>query len=303
MNDHRMHARASRRTFLACCTTAVVLAPAALRATGQRLPRLTFDVVSDTHLGYRDGQQAAQQWERTAAELARSPSELVLHLGDVVDGGRESQYAVYRDIRRQIGKRVYEIPGNHDPAELFARHLRDEVDTVVDHQWLRFLLLNDARRDSHDGFLAPEQLDWIDRQCREAQRTDRRVALALHVPAHANRHPDRGWYIKPDDGQRALYELLQQYRQCVLCLMHGHFHNGLRGWDDHAPLHEIVFPSALYNLDRRLAEQQAPGYNLPEFRPGFTRVTIHGGTMKLQYQPTGQDQHAVKELPLAAEES
>ncbi|MEZ5431211.1 MAG: metallophosphoesterase [Verrucomicrobiales bacterium] len=48
----------------------------------------------------------------------------VLHLGDVVDGGREEQYPRYLAGRKAITKTVLEIPGNHDPADLFQRHLR-----------------------------------------------------------------------------------------------------------------------------------------------------------------------------------
>ena len=44
------------------------------------------------------------------------------------------------------------IPGNHDPQELFQRHLRASIDTAFDHQGVRFLLFNNSRTDSHNGF-------------------------------------------------------------------------------------------------------------------------------------------------------
>ena len=149
-------------------------------AAADRRP-LELLVVTDTHLGYRDQESARRQWEATSLELAQAPGERIVHLGDVVDGGREPQYAIYKEIRDQIGKPVHEIPGNHDPPELFARHLRAEIDTVVDHAWLRLLLLNDSRPESHDGFLSSQQLDWIDRQCATAARP----AARHPVPAHS----------------------------------------------------------------------------------------------------------------------
>ncbi|MEQ8791791.1 MAG: metallophosphoesterase [Pirellulaceae bacterium] len=281
----------TRRRFVSLAAAAggaVLLHPTSLLA-GPRRERLSFIVVSDTHLGYRDKESAARQWRQTAAEIAEAEGDLVLHLGDVVDGGREEQYPIYLEARQRIGKPVHEIPGNHDPAELFAKHLRRQIDAVVDHGWLRFLLLNNARRDSHDGFLSDEQIAWIDQQCQAAAKDDRLVAICMHVPAHANKHPDRGWYVKPENGQSKLYETLAAHRGTVLALMHGHFHNGIRGWDDHAPVHEICFPSALYNGDRHLEEQHAPGYNPLEFRPGFTLVTIEDGAMKLRYKVLGGD--------------
>lgn len=288
-----------RRQFLgavAGSAAGIALSPACLDAADRELGDLSFVVVSDTHLGYRDQEHAAELWRQTAAEIAEGPGEFVLHLGDVVDGGREAQYPVYLEARETIGKPVHEIPGNHDPAELFAKHIREPIDTVIDADWLQLLLLNNARRDSHDGFVSAEQIEWIERRCVEATRNDRFVAICLHVPVHANRHPDRGWYVKPDNGQTALYELLTRYLDRVLCLMHGHFHNGIRGWDDHPPLQEIAFPSALYNQDRRLEEQQAPGYNPLEFRPGYTLVEIRDGSMRLRYKPTGGDVSVERDL-------
>jgi predicted phosphodiesterase len=293
----------SRRAFLAGSAAAlagIVLRPAALRGAGRERKPIEFCVVSDTHLGYKDQTAAAERWKRTAAELARAPGDFVLHLGDVVDGGRAEQYPIYLETRKTIGKPVHEVPGNHDSADLFEQHIRRPIDVAVDHEWLRLLLLNDAHRDSHDGFLTAEQLAWIDRQCVAAAETDRLVAICLHVPVHANKHPDRGWHVKPDHGQTAFYEILAKHRGRIVATFHGHFHNGIRGWDDHAPVHEICFPSALYNQDRMLAAGGAPGYNLAEFRPGFTEVALRGETLTLRYRPVGFEPSVRRELPLPA---
>ncbi len=278
----------NRRWWLAACAAggaACVLRPHCLQASSAELRPLTFLVVSDTHLGYGGSDRAERQWEQTSAELAHAPGEVVLHLGDVVDRRREEQYAVYRKYRDRIGKPVHEVPGNHDPQPLFARHIRDPIDTVVELHWLRFVLLGNAHTDSHDGFLEDKQIRWLDEQCQSARKSGKYVIVCMHVPAHSNRHPDRGWYVKPGQGQRRLYALLERHASCVLALFHGHFHNGIRGWEDHGPLHEICFPSALYNQNRRLEAQQAPGYNLNEFRPGFTQVSIENGELWLRYKP------------------
>lgn len=291
----------SRRSFLSAVMAgagSLALRPRCLQASGNKRQRLSFIVVSDTHLGYRDQDHAARLWEKTAAEVAKANGDLVLHLGDVVDGGRESQYPLYVATRKTIDKPVHEIPGNHDPHELFAKYIRKTIDTVVDHHWLRFLLMNNARTNSHDGFLSDEQIDWIDRQCQDAATRNLFVAICMHVPAHKNLHPDRGWYVKPGNGQTKLYKTLRRHEDRVVALMHGHFHNGIRGWDNHSPLHEICFPSALYNRDRRLEEQKAPGYNPKEFRPGFTLVTIEAGVMKLTYKPVDAKETVAKHCEL-----
>ncbi|HUE70453.1 MAG TPA: metallophosphoesterase [Pirellulaceae bacterium] len=90
-------------------------------------------MVSDTHLGYKDQPAAEALWKRTAGELATTDEAFVLHTGDVVDGGRESQYPLYVAARETIGKRVYEIPGNHDPQPLFEKYISSPVDRAVEH--------------------------------------------------------------------------------------------------------------------------------------------------------------------------
>jgi hypothetical protein len=78
-------------------------------------------------------------------------------------------------------------------------------------------------------------------------------------------------------------------------MVHGHFHNGMRGWDDHG-IHEVCLPSALYNLNRGLKEKGAAGYNPLEFRPGYTLVSLTGGSLKFQYKPTGGEVKVEKRI-------
>lgn len=291
----------SRRTALISVGAAAahtLLWPMGCMAQERPPRRFSFHVVSDTHLGKNDSPTPARQWERTAREIDAQPSEFVLHLGDIVDGGREAQYQIYKQIRESIRKPVQEIPGNHDPVDAFQQHLRREVDMTFDSHGVRFVLVNNAHRDSHDGFLTAAQLTWLRDQCEDATRRELFLIICMHVPAHENRHPDRGWYVHPREGQTELYEILRVHRQRVLALFHGHFHNGVRGWEDHGPLQEICFPSALYNQDRRLAEQRAPGYYLAELRPGFVHVSVQARGMTLRYHAVGVEQPTERQCSL-----
>jgi 3',5'-cyclic AMP phosphodiesterase CpdA len=300
---------ASRRLFVGALASAgaSLTLPLPVLAAEARRQQLTLVVITDTHLGYQSNEAAEQLWKQTAAEVAAVAADLVLHLGDLVDRGQEPLYPRYLEHRRQIKSPVHEIPGNHDPQELFEKYIRKPVDTVVDHQWLRLLLLNNSRTDSHDGFLSKEQLTWIESELADAAKHELLAIVCMHVPAHSNKHPDRGWHIKTEHGQQELYAALARHSGRVLALFHGHFHNGLRGWDDTLssvdgvrPVHEICFPSALYNQDRMLTEQQAPGYNVAEFRPAYCVVTLGNGKLQVQLRVAGQGDAASKELPVDA---
>jgi 3',5'-cyclic AMP phosphodiesterase CpdA len=262
--------------------------PAAIRAGSRAIPTFSFIVVSDTHLGRDDNKAAAEQWTKTAGEIDAASGDFVLHLGDIVDAGREPQYAIYKEIRKSIRKPIYEIPGNHDRQELFAKHIRPNSELAFDHQGVRFLLFNNSRYGEVDGFVSAELLKWLGQQCDEAATKGLYVIVVMHVPVHDNKdHAVVGSHVKPANGQKELYALLEQHKDRILATFHGHFHCGLRGWGDRTPLQEVVFPSALYNRNLLLTERKASGYNLPEFRPGFVLAKIDADGLSLRYKPAG----------------
>jgi 3',5'-cyclic AMP phosphodiesterase CpdA len=253
------------------------------------LDEFSFAIVSDTHLGRQDAKAPEQQWRQAVQEISRTASEFVLHLGDIVDGGRESQYPIYADILQGLGKPVYEVPGNHDPRISFEKYVRTPIDVVFDHRGVRFLLFSNVRSDSHLGYITSEQIRWLDDRCREAAAKDLRLVACCHVPIHTNAHPDRGWYVKPADGQTAFYEVVERYAERFLGCFHGHFHNGIRGWRDRGSLVEVLCPSNCYNQDRKLAEQiaakKASGFFIEELRPGYVLATLGKGRLTMRYKP------------------
>ena len=289
----------NRRQFLAS-SGVLTLPPACPAAAGGTPVALSFVVVTDTHLGYKDKDGAKALWMKTAPLIASAGGAFVLHLGDVIDGGRVEQYPVYLEGRKLIGVPVYEIPGNHDPVDGFQQHLRRQVDMFFDHQWLRVVLINNAHRDSHEGFFTPDQLEWLGKNCDDAAAKNLGLLLCCHVPVHPNQHPDRGWFVKSGNGQAEFYAIAQKHASRILACFHGHFHNGLRGWNDHSPMHEICFPSALYNQDRKLEAQKAPGFNADEFRPGFTLVTLSDGAMRMRFQTVDDAPKLLRELKIGA---
>lgn len=283
-----------RRAFL----TAVAVGGSALVRT-RRLPaadgldEFAFVIVSDTHLGRQESKTPERQWRQAIDEINAAPGDFVLHLGDVVDSGRPAQYPVYAELRKSLNKPIHEVPGNHDPVELFERHVRTPIDRSFDHAGVRFVLFNNSHRDSHLGFITPEQTTWIAKQCDDAAAKGLKVVVACHVPIHTNRAPDRAWYVKPEDGQTGFYEAIDRHADCVLAVFHGHFHNGIRGWRDRGRLVEVLCPSVCYNQSRKLEEALAAGktdgFFVPELRPGYVLVTLGKGRLTMRYKPLGAD--------------
>jgi 3',5'-cyclic AMP phosphodiesterase CpdA len=284
--------RFPRRSFLAGSAAATLIGSWRLPAAEQ-LDEFSFVVVSDTHLGRQESKTPERQWRKAIDEINALPGAFVLHLGDVVDSGREPFYPIYADSRKGLDKPIHEIPGNHDPVELFERHIAAPIDRALDYGGVRFLLFNNAHRDSHLGFITTEQIAWLDRQCADAKSRELKLVACCHVPIHKNAAPDRAWYVKPDDGQTAFYELVDRYADRFLACLHGHFHNGIRGWRDHGSLVEVLLPSVCYNQSRNLAAAieagKTTGFFVDELRAGYTLATLGKGRLTLRYKPVGAD--------------
>jgi len=279
----------NRRTLLAAAAALPALSFSRRLFAAEGLPALRFIVVSDTHLGKGDSPSPGRNWSKAIDEINGLPGEFVLHLGDVVDSGREPYYPQYAEFRTKLKKPIHEIPGNHDPDDLFRKYVSAQIDRSVDYGGVRFVLLGNAHRDSHLGFVTPAQLAWLAEQFAEAAAKNLRIVLCSHVPAHTNAHPDRGWHVKPADGQTGLYELIDKHADRVVALLHGHFHNGVRGWQDRRRLVEVVLPSVLYNQDRGWKQKGAAGFVLDEFRPGYTLATLGEGKLTLEYKVLGAE--------------
>ena len=285
MNPHTLNRRQALITGVAAGTWSYCIQlPAA-----EDLKPLEFIIVSDTHLGRKDNTSAEKNWRTAIDEINQQRGEFVLHLGDVVDSGREAQYPIYSESRKKLTKPIHEIPGNHDPTDLFTKYVAPATDRSFDVGGIRFVLFNNARRDSHDGFITAQQNSWLSSQCEQAASLNLRIVICCHVPVHSNRNPDRGWYVKPADGQTEFYATLQKHSERIMACFHGHFHNGIRGWRDHGKTVEVLCPSVCYNQNRSLtehiAEGKATGFFVDELRPGFVLVKIGDGQLKMNYKP------------------
>lgn len=278
--------RLRRRTFLSCLAAACPVTRAlSLAAEEAAKPLLEFAVVSDTHLG-KGGEGPAKGMAAIVEEINASDAELTLFLGDLVDTGAKNEplYAEWLKLAKRLKRPFYAIPGNHDPAEFFKKYVRPDTDYAVDVRGFRFVLFNDTETGSHDGLVTPGQLKWIGEQVADAAAKGLRVILCAHITAHPNKHPDVGWWVRK--GEKELDELLKaKGGKPIIAFLSGHFHYGLRGWRDRGGVHEIVFPSALWNGARKL--EAAPGFVLKESRKGYAFVEVRSKELRVRYKPVG----------------
>ena len=275
----------TRREFIGSAGAMVLGGRWAAAAEAAGEPLCTVAVVSDTHLGRKGSKSPAKWMQQVVEEINASAAEMTLFLGDLVDSGAKNAalYPEWVRIARGLKKPFHAVPGNHDPKALFTKHVHPETDYTVDHKGWRFILFQDARTDSHQGTVTAEQTAWIDGQLEDAAEKKLRAILCAHIIAHPNKHPDTGWWVRT--GGKELRDAVKARRGTAVACLAGHFHCGLRGWSDLAGVHELVLPSTVWNVNRRLEE--APGFALREFRRGYTLVELHAESLAVRYKPIG----------------
>jgi len=285
----------TRRSFLA---TSASLVTSPLLAADEPKPDFTFALVTDTHLG-KPGADYVKRLKDTVAEINASPAEFTGFCGDLVDKGEvadnHKRYGEWLDLAKGLKNPWLAVPGNHDPREVFTKHILPKTENSLSHKNYRIVSFANAEPNpGHMGVLTPGQLTWLSAELAEAKTKDQRVVLLAHVAYHENKAPDVGWYVK--EGRAEFGKVLEANKQ-IVAYFSGHLHCGMRGWSDsfHG-IHEVVLPCVSYNNDRKL--DAAPGFALKEFRPAWVLVEVHAGALVLKYKPVGAEIATSKRLAL-----
>ncbi len=160
--------------------------------------------ISDLHIK-SPGELAYGQVD-TAAALTRCIADvnrfrprpkLVVVTGDLVDGGREEEYAHLRGLLAPLELPMAAIPGNHDDRERFCRTFPEALaasgstSRAIDVEGLLLLLLDSSVPGKDYGELDSATLAWLESQL--AAHPDRATLVFLHHPPFATgiAHMDR----------------------------------------------------------------------------------------------------------------
>ncbi|MCE2488872.1 MAG: metallophosphoesterase [Anaerolineae bacterium] len=241
---------------------------------------LTFVHLSDSHLmadpdgqGWQPGPTfAATEALVRALESLPAPFAFLLHTGDVVhDPESEESYRQTLALYRRLNVPLYFLPGNHDRGVWLQRVLsgREDPGHHADQEFecsgVQFLLLDSSvpTAEGGHGYLAPEQLAWLEQRC--AAPDVRPLVVALH---HNPLSLAVSW---PEDlilrNGEALHEILLLARHRLRCVLYGHIHESLLTLRDGIPYHSVrgsCFQLRTWFGQAALAPEplQWPGYNL-----------------------------------------
>ncbi len=206
---------------------------------------LTFVHISDTHI-HADpehtgkhvdfsSRQPVQKLIDTINQLEMD-IDFVIHTGDVTHHPETPEhYHIARDILSQIKYPVHYIPGNHDNVAMFQKDFlglsHEQIKPYYDYQFdcndVQIVMMDSHapvdKPDNHDGFLADEQLTWLDEIC-SANET-RPLVVGIHHHALPTEAP---WLdnIVLENGVD-FHQILLKAKSRLRGIFYGHIHESL----------------------------------------------------------------------------
>ncbi len=200
-------------------------------------PVIRFIHISDTHItadpSVTNANQAVPPAEAARA-LVRQINNLpfkpdfVLHTGDVAAEATEANYLLAREILNEIQYPVHYIPGNHDDSQMLQRVFLQE-ENIKPYYHYTFdagnvqIVCLDSNGPAPDpaGFIVDEQLDWLQKLCKEPD--DRSLVVAVHHNALAVGVPWLDEFMRMTNGED-FHRVLLPARERLRGVFFGHIH-------------------------------------------------------------------------------
>jgi predicted phosphodiesterase len=178
-------------------------------------------------LGDRTGSQVPGVHEGIVAELSRLRPDLVLNVGDMIEGystdslALEAMWAEYDSIVAPLGPILHRTPGNHDitsdAAEPVYRHRNGPPNQAFDYGGVHVVTLDSSRWDRYEQ-IPPEQLAWLTDDLQRSAGAACTI-VCMHKPVWF-----RGIAAGQPDPLHALF-----VRTGVDAVFTGHYHQYLSG--------------------------------------------------------------------------
>lgn len=248
---------------------------------------MTFVHISDTHI-HADPAYTGQHIDFSSREPVQKLVEainhlepeidFVMHTGDVADSPENADhYTAARDILSKLRYPVYYVPGNHDRVALFQQAFIEKPDYAIcehcDYQFtvngVQVVMLDSHAppdEDTATGYLAPEQLRWLDAICRADD--PRPLVIGLHHHALPLEAPwlDR---IMLRNGIE-LHETLRQAQDRLRGVFYGHIHESVVTVRDGISYYSVQ--SGWFQTRTWYAAESPARGHMPD--PGYNLVTL-----------------------------
>jgi hypothetical protein len=204
---------------------------------------LSFIQISDTHIGFKAGNQDVTATLRLALnKINKAPGtlDLLLHTGDISHSSKPAEFDTAQQLIKgaKVGQAFY-VPGEHDTAidggarykERFGKGTSGIGWYSFTHKGVHFIGLNNTvDQDDAMGRLGPEQVKWLKADL-AAQSASTPIVVFAHYPLWMM-YRDWGWGTH--DGAEALSYMK---RFGSVTLLNGHSHQATQKVEGNVSFH------------------------------------------------------------------
>ncbi|MFD0674236.1 metallophosphoesterase family protein [Cohnella sp. GCM10027633] len=201
-------------------------------------PRLSFQVITDTHVTADPDHLYNRNFEQALRDIAANAPDSVgiMHAGDVTDHGFPGEYEEFRRIGALHAEKlppIYAATGNHDVGlgiweSRIGSFLMATGMSAAYHEHriegYSFLFLGTEQGLELFCHLSEEQLGWLDARLEEAASAGKPAFVFLHQPLKnttAGSMEGQKWYGVTQDVE--LKAVLAKHPRAILFTGHGHW--------------------------------------------------------------------------------
>lgn len=226
--------------------------------------RFLLAQISDTHVRTDDDGLAANQVRRAMAQAKDYEADVILITGDLVNDGREDEYAAFAELLRDPPAPTYVLPGNHDDRQKLRAALpshtylpaKDRLSFVIDDFPVRVVAVDQIVPGETHGLITKQHAHWLDRTLKRARKKP--TVVAMHHPPFLT-HDVLFDEIGLLDA-KLFASVIARHKQVerIVC---GHHHRVTLGQVAHAPAITAPSSSWVYGLAMHPIQPVAPKTN------------------------------------------
>jgi Icc protein len=230
--------------------------------------------ISDTHLFENPDECLLKlnTQKSTEAVLAhiqkkREYFDLVLLTGDLSQDSSPTSYARLASMLEFLKPPIYWIPGNHDHPDVmqksFAQTFLNAAKHIITAPW-QFILLNSHLPGSPKGYLASDQLDFLEQTLTEYPDYLTAIVIHHHVQPVESTWLDTSVLINHEE----FFERIAKFNN-IKTIIHGHIHQAL---DIQSPqnIRLLGLPSTSIQF-----KPKSHDFALDNVAPGYRTITLH----------------------------
>ncbi len=222
--------------------------------------------ISDTHITGGEAYKS-YAYDLTVSEINRLNFDLVVHTGDVTNGGLREEYERAEYELKKIKKPLVVIPGNHDVRnvgyELFEEFI-GPLNGIYEFKDGVLIWVDSTIPDLSDGRIGRHKFRWLKKVLEEySERPIKLVAAHHHLIPLPNTGRERNVLFNAGD----VLDLLLRHDVTLYLCGHKHVPNVYR-------VEDLVVDNAGCTSCRKTRRGDVNSYNIVEIENGRLSVTV-----------------------------